>query len=175
METTVEARLAELEARVATLEGRANAEHTGSASSASAQPTTEDSTYWLVDALAPNEQLPDGSVIFGGNIKVGKRTYAYQWQRPTHFVSDEEWTDNLERLSALAHPIRGEILRRLLAAPATAAELVEENIVSSTGTAYHHLSALTHAGWTTKSGGEYTIRPARVIPLLTIITASEDH
>lgn len=175
METTVEARLAELEARVAALEGRANAGHTNSVSLTSAQPTTEDSTYWLVDALAPNEQLSDGSVIFGGNINVGKRTYVYQWQRPTTFVTDEEWTENLERLSALAHPIRGEILRRLLAAPATAAELVEENIVSSTGTAYHHLSALTHTGWTTKSGGEYAIRPARVIPLLIIITASEDH
>lgn len=170
METTVEARLTDLEARVAALEGRTKPTDADPASAAG-----ESSTYWLVDALAPNEQLPDGSVIFGGNINVGKRTYAYQWQRPTHFVSDEEWTDNLERLSALAHPIRGEILRRLLAAPATAAELVEENIVSSTGTAYHHLSALTHAGWTTKSGGEYAIRPARVIPLLTIITASEDH
>ncbi|MCZ9297689.1 ArsR/SmtB family transcription factor [Corynebacterium hesseae] len=171
MDTTVEARLAELEARVAALERRTN--------TADARPTPasneEDSTYWLVDALAPNEQLPDGSVIFGGNINVGKRSYAYQWQRPTTFVTDESWAENLERLSALAHPVRGEILRRLLAAPATAAELVEENIVSSTGTAYHHLSALTHAGWTTKSGGEYSIRPPRVIPLLTIITASEDH
>ena len=170
METTVEARLTDLEARVAALERRTTPTDADPASA-----TGESSAYWLVDALAPNDQLPDGSVIFGGNINVGKRTYAYQWQRPTHFVSDEDWTDNLERLSALAHPIRGEILRRLLAAPATAAELVEENIVSSTGTAYHHLSALTHAGWTTKSGGEYAIRPARVIPLLTIITASEDH
>lgn len=171
METTVEARLAELEARVDALES-----HTSTTDTTSTSPPPEkESTYWLVEALAPNQQLPDGSVIFGGNISVGKRTYAYQWQRPTNFVSDEAWTDNLERLSALAHPVRGEILRRLLAAPATAAELVEENIVSSTGTAYHHLSALTHAGWTTKSGGEYSIRPPRVIPLLTIITASEDH
>ena len=168
MESTIAARLTELEARVAALEGRTDAKPA---------PATDEegSTYWLANALAPNEQLPDGSVIFGGNINVGKRTYAYQWQRPTTFVTDEEWTENLERLSALAHPVRGEILRRLLAAPATAAELVEEHIVTSTGTAYHHLSALTHTGWTTKSGGEYAIRPARVIPLLIIITASEDH
>ncbi len=171
MEITVEARLAELEARVAALEGRTKSTDARSMSAANG----EDSTYWLVDALAPNEQLPDGSVIFGGNINVGKRSYAYQWQRPTTFVTDGSWAENLERLSALAHPVRGEILRRLLADPATAAELVEENIVSSTGTAYHHLSALTHAGWIAKSGGEYSIRPPRVIPLLTIITASEDH
>ena len=71
--------------------------------------------------------------------------------------------------------MRGEILRRLLSSPATATELVEEEIVTSTGTAYHHLSALTNGGWTTKTNGEYSIRAARVIPLLTIITASEDH
>lgn len=171
METTVEARLAELEARVAALES-----HTSTTDTTSTSPPREkESTYWLVEALAPNQQLPDGSVMFGGNIALGKRSYAYQWQRPTTFVTDESWSDNLERLSALAHPVRGEILRRLIAAPATAAELVDEHIVSSTGTAYHHLSALTHAGWTIKDNGEYAIRPARVIPLLTIITASEDH
>ena len=112
METTVEARLAELEARVAALEGRIKPTDASPAST-----TEEGSAYWLVDALAPNGQLPDGSVIFGGNINVGKRTYAYQWQRPTNFVTDEDWAENLERLSALAHPVRGEILRRLLAAP----------------------------------------------------------
>ena len=162
----VESRLSDLEARVARLEGK---------SSIPPQPPSEESTYWLVDALAPSTQLPDGSVIFGGNIALGKRTYAYQWQRPTTAITDEEWSENLERLAALAHPVRGEILRRLLAAPATAAELVDEDIISSTGTAYHHLSALTSAGWTTKTSGEYSIRPARVIPLLAIITASEDH
>ena len=50
METTVEARLAELEARVAALEGRVSAEHTDPTSPTPTQPTTEDSTYWLVDA-----------------------------------------------------------------------------------------------------------------------------
>ncbi|MDK8764489.1 winged helix-turn-helix domain-containing protein [Corynebacterium sp. MSK218] len=168
MEMTVEARLTQLEARVAALEGHTNTPRTPETSKA-------ESTYWLVEALEPNRELPDGSVIFGGNITLGRRAYAYQWQRPTTFVTDESWSENLERLSALAHPVRGEILRRLLAAPATAAELVEEGIVTSTGTAYHHLSALTNAGWTTKTSGEYSIRSARVIPLLTIITASEAH
>ena len=77
METTVEARLAELEARVAALEGRTTPTDAGPAST-----TGESSAYWLVDALAPNEQLPDGSIIFGGNINVGKRTYAYNGSAP---------------------------------------------------------------------------------------------
>lgn len=162
----VESRLGDLEARVARLEGQ---------SSTSPQPASQEPNYWLVDALTPSTQLPDGSVIFGGNIALGKRNYTYQWQRPTTAIIDQDWSENIERLAALDHPVRGEILRRLLAAPATAAELVNEDIVSSTGTAYHHLSALTSAGWTAKASGEYSIRPARVIPLLAIITASEDH
>lgn len=163
---SIESRVLALEERVAKLE----------------QPTptpievsADESTMWLADALEPSEELPEGSVIFGGNLTIGESSYIYQWQRPTEAVTHGDWSDNLDRLAALAHPIRGDILRRLLTAPVSATELVEEEIVTSTGTAYHHLSALTSAGWTTKTGGKYSLRPARVIPLLTIITASEAH
>ena len=71
--------------------------------------------------------------------------------------------------------MRGDILRHLLAGPATAVELVSDGIVSSTGTAYHHLHALQAAGWLTKVGGAFAIPPARVVPLLAIITAAEAH
>ena len=163
---SLESRIAHLEARVTKLENPAPDPIESSAS---------ESTMWLADALEPSDQLPEGSVIFGGNITTGLGSYVYQWQRPTDTVTAGDWSDTLERLAALAHPVRGEILRRLLSSPATATELVEEEIVTSTGTAYHHLSALTNGGWTTKTNGEYSIRAARVIPLLTIITASEDH
>lgn len=163
---SIESRVLALEERVAKLE----------------QPTptpievsADESTMWLADALEPSEELPEGSVIFGGNLTIGESSYIFQWQRPTEAVTNGDWSENLDRLAALAHPIRGDILRRLLTAPVSATELVEEEIVTSTGTAYHHLSALTSAGWTTKTGGKYSLRPARVIPLLTIITASEAH
>lgn len=163
---SLESRISHLEARVTKLENPAPHPIESSAGEA---------TMWLADALEPSEQLPEGSVIFGGNITTGLGSYAFQWQRPTKTVTAGDWSDNLNRLAALAHPVRGDILRRLLRAPATATELVEEDIVTSAGTAYHHLNALTHGGWTTKTHGEYSIRAARVIPLLTIITASEDH
>lgn len=134
---------------------------------------------WLADELARSTgevDAPDGSVIFAGHVNVGGQEYRYQWRRPTHLLLDGAWDENLERLAALAHPARGAVLRRLLHAPATAAELVEEEVVSSTGTAYHHLGALQAAGWTAKDGhGRHSVRPARIIPLLTIITASEAH
>ena len=163
---SIESRVLALEKRVAKLEQPIPAPVEASAG---------ESTMWLADALEPSEELPEGSVIFGGNLTIGECSYIYQWQRPTEAVTHGDWSDNLDRLAALANPIRGDILRRLLTAPASATELVEEEIVTSTGTAYHHLSALASAGWTTKAGGKYALRPARVVPLLTIITASEAH
>lgn len=162
---SAEERLAALEARVEALENAA-------AESSAAQ------GFWVVDALhAQRDQIPEGSVIFGGDIDAAGGSYSYQWQRPISTLTEPSmWSESIERLSALAHPVRGEILRRLLQAPAQVAELVDEEIVTSTSTAYHHLSALSHAGWIKKSGsGTYEIAPARVIPLLTIISAGEDH
>lgn len=163
--TGIEERLAALEARVEELEN--------------AQPApSEPSALWVVEALQnQREQLPQGSVIFGGDLDAAGANYAYQWQRPTDALMDVDfWTDSFERLSALAHPVRGAILRRLLQSSAQVNDFIEEELVTSTSTAYHHLSALTQAGWIKKSGsGIYDIAPKRVIPLLTIISASEDH
>lgn len=159
-------RLAEVERRLDALEHKPSAKQ---------QPASAD-TFWLLDALQAGPEIPDGSVAFGGDVQLGGGSYQYQWQRPTHAVTDEPWTDAITRLSALAHPLRAEILRRLLAAPATAADLVEEGIVSSTSTAYHHLNELSSAGWISKAqASTFEIRPSRVIALMTIIIAGEDH
>lgn len=128
-----------------------------------------------VDALeAPTPTGENGIVSFRGAVTLGDRTYQYDWARPVEFLTDTALSDSLARVSALAHPIRHAILARLLESPATVAELVEGE-VTSTGTAYHHLSALQAAGWVRKSRGSFEIPPARVVPLLTIIAASEDH
>lgn len=148
MHTSLESRLVDLEARVAALEGAAPAE-------------TDDPI--------------DGAVTFGGRVALGSGDYEYQWTRPTHFISDNAWDEQIARIAALAHPVRGEILRHLLSEPATAAELVAAELVSSPGTAYHHLKELQAAGWVTKTGGAYAIPPARVIPLMTVMIAAEAH
>lgn len=166
--TDTSARLAALEARVAALESPPTPTDT--------QPLSHQEDLWLLNELQNREPFPDGSVIFGGEVTVGGQRAMYQWQRPTHVLTDNPWDDNLDRLAALAHPIRGAILRRLLAAPATASDLVEEDTVSSTGTAYHHLGALAAGGWIAKdSSGRHSVRTSRVVALLTIIAASEDH
>lgn len=163
METTNTERIADLERRVADLEARLQPD--------TPQPTTSA----LLDALKANTDLVDGAVTFGGVVDTGGHHYEYEWTRPTHWVTDSEWEEEISRLSALAHPLRGNIMRRLLSAPATIAELVDEHIASSPGTAYHHVSALQAAGWVTKHDGSFAIPPARVVPLMAIITACEAH
>ncbi len=164
----LEARLQALEARVAKLE---NAE----TRNPEATITPDDEGLWLVKALQDSPPAPTGSVILGGDVNLHGNYFSYQWQRPTDFVMNKSWSENLERISALAHPLRGEIMRRLLAAEASAADLVEEGVVTSTGTAYHHLSALHAAGWVVKNSDKWSVRTSRVSPLMTIIIAGEEH
>ncbi|MCT1425702.1 ArsR/SmtB family transcription factor [Corynebacterium sanguinis] len=163
METAITEHIADLERRVAALEARLEPENPQPAALA------------LIDSLKANTDLVDGAVTFGGVVDTGGRHYEYEWTRPTHWVTDSEWEEEISRLSALANPLRGEIMRRLLTSPATVTELVEEHIASSPGTAYHHLSALQAAGWVTKHDGSFAIPPARVVPLMAIITACEAH
>lgn len=169
-------RLGALEGRVAALESQA------SSSGGTSPLTRATGEYWVVDGVeasrpqAETDNEPDnGALVFGGSVRVSGREYAYQWQRETDYLLGHEWDEYTERIAAIAHPVRGAILRRLLTKPASVAELVEEAIVSSTGTAYHHLGALQDAGWVAKLNGHFEVRPARVVPLLTIIAAGEDH
>ncbi|MDO5511876.1 helix-turn-helix transcriptional regulator [Corynebacterium sp.] len=152
----IDARLTAIEQRLAALEGA---------------PTdrTLSGDLWVLDNI-------DDSVIFAGDVHTGAGVAKYQWHRPTELLLDTDWAPHLERLAALAHPVRGAILRRLLDAPATVTELVDDALVTSTGTAYHHLGALQAGGWISKgAGGRWSVRTTRVIPLLTIIAATEDH
>lgn len=148
---SVEARLTDLEARVAALE------------QASQPPTTT------------SDSGGEGTVSFGGDVSLPTGAYSYEWIRPATWITDQPWGDAMERIAALAHPVRGAILRQLLSAPASATDLVASELVTSTGTAYHHLKELQAAGWVTKKGGVFEIPPSRVIPLMTIVIAGEAH
>lgn len=123
---------------------------------------------------AQQPSLENGIVSFQGDVLLDDCAYQYAWSRPTSHLTGAAFFESLERVSALAHPIRHAILARLLEGPASVNDLVDSGI-SSSGTAYHHLGALQSAGWVRKSHGNFEIPPSRVIPLLTIIAASEDH
>ena len=168
--TTIEARLAALEEHVP--------KETATTPTGTKQVDDTADTYWALTELSLRNNTADntGAVMFAGHITTSEQEAMYQWTRPTDFFLGTSWDDPMTRLTALAHPVRGTILRTLLDAPATAAQLAEKNVVTSTGTAYHHLNALMAAGWISKKPtGEFSIRTSRIVPLLTILACCEDH
>ena len=176
-ELELERRLAAIEARLAALEERIP-EETAATPTGTKQVDDSADTYWALTELSLRNNTADntGAVMFAGHVTTSEQEAMYQWTRPTDFFLATSWDDPMTRLTALAHPVRGTILRTLLDAPATAAQLAENNVVTSTGTAYHHLNALMAAGWISKKPtGEFSIRTSRIVPLLTILACCEDH
>ena len=166
----------ELRSQLAELEARVRALETGSAPAASTVPAPAggiEDTLWALNGL--KEQLPaPGAVMYTGAVDVGLGHVEYQWTRPTGYLLETDWAELAETVTALGHPLRLAILRRLLDGEHTVAQLVDELELASTGVAYHHLSALQNGGWVTSPRrGSWTIPVSRVIPLLTIITALE--
>lgn len=180
-EQKLERRLAAIEARLAALEEHAPKETAATPPTAligTKQVDDTADTYWALTELSSRNNTADntGAVMFAGHVTTSEQEAIYQWTRPTDFFLTTSWDDPMTRLTALAHPVRGTILRTLLDAPATAAQLAENNVVTSTGTAYHHLNALMAAGWISKKPtGEFSIRLSRIVPLLTILACCEDH
>jgi len=176
-EQELERRLATIEARLAALEEHVPKE-TATTPTGTKQVDNDADTYWALTELSSRNNTADntGAVMFAGHVTTSEQEAMYQWTRPTDFFLTSSWDDPMTRLTALAHPVRGTILRTLLDAPATAAQLAEKNVVTSTGTAYHHLNALMAAGWISKKPtGDFSIRVSRIVPLLTILACCEDH
>lgn len=134
---------------------------------------TGDDPFWALRAL--KERLPaPGGVVYTGSVDVGQGHVEYQWGRPTEHLLQSDWAEHAESIAALGHPLRLAIMRRLLDAEHTVAQLVDELELASTGVAYHHLSALQSGGWVTSPRrGTWTVPVGRVVPLLAIITALE--
>lgn len=123
----------------------------------------------------PEGDPTQGVITYQGNVKLDDAEYEYIWQRPADLLTETSWDATMERLAATAHPVRGKILQHLLHQPSTVADLKSAKLVTSTGTAYHHLSALQSAGWISKTtNGIYSIKPKRVIALLSLVLTMEE-
>jgi len=76
-------------------------------------------------------------------------------------------------LAALAHPLRLEILRRLLLGARTLGELQEIEGTGTSGQVHHHLRELRGAGLVvSQRRNDYAIPAERVVPLLVIVAAA---
>ncbi|MET9684617.1 ArsR/SmtB family transcription factor [Streptomyces coeruleorubidus] len=162
----LEERVAELERRLAVLEG-----------AHPAPPGPDESDFWALNGL--KEQLSelgaaDGGILYTGSVRLPTgEEYAWQMGALTEGLLEDDWTTAAESFAALGHPVRLRLLREILGGRRTAAELAELEEVGTTGQIYHHLRRLTGTGWLHATGrGGYEVPPSRVVPLLVAVATS---
>jgi hypothetical protein len=131
--------------------------------------------FWALHGL--QERLGDdqsGAVIYTGTVDLPTGEH-YDWQYGTA-VDDllaDDWATSAGTLSALGHPVRLQLLRRVLAGARTAADLGTDEGLGTTGQLYHHLRQLVGAGWLRSTGrGHYSVPGERVVPLLVILSGA---
>ncbi|MBW0119461.1 ArsR/SmtB family transcription factor [Pseudonocardia abyssalis] len=145
--TDTEARLADLERRVAALEGGG----------------------------APEPGDTSGTVRYSGEVHLhGDVSWTIEYDVGSALRLGDE--PRLAVLAALGHPARAGIVRALLAGgPCGTADLQEAAGLASTGQLYHHLRSLTHCGLVEQDGrGSYRVAPRVVVPALVLLTAAAD-
>ncbi|MFB9902407.1 helix-turn-helix domain-containing protein [Allokutzneria oryzae] len=144
------ARVAELELRVAALEGRA----------APAEPTREDG---------------GGLLAYEGTVTLHQELSWKILSRPEPLLALPDGP-RTEVLAALGNPVRLAVVRLLATdGPQPAAALQAAAGLGSTGQLYHHLKALTGARIVEQDGrGSYRLRPRATVPVLIVLAASSD-
>ncbi|MFJ7337998.1 ArsR/SmtB family transcription factor [Streptomyces sp. NPDC101116] len=162
----LEQRVAELERRLAALEG-----------TRSTGPRVVGGDFWALNGL--QEQLSeaeaaDGGVLYTGSVGLPTgEEYSWQMTVLTEDLLEGDWTTAAESFAALGHPVRLRLLREILGGRRTAAELAEMDEVGTTGQIYHHLRQLIATGWLHTTGrGRHEVPPARVVPLLVALATT---
>ena len=141
-----------------------------------ADPSTVDmhDAFWALNRLKGRYPSP-GAVAYTGSVDIGVGHVEYQWDRHTDDILDADGAVRAERVAALGHPVRLAMLRLLLDAEHTVAQLVDELELASTGVAYHHLNQLQAASWVASpKRGVWAVPVSRIVPLMTIIIAFEE-
>ncbi|WP_136518010.1 helix-turn-helix domain-containing protein [Cellulomonas telluris] len=165
----VRTRLEQLEQRVAALESAAASTDAAADQAPAADP---DDRFWALHAL--RRLVPgDGGVLFAGTVETADGRAEWQWGRTTGDLLDADWTAHAAALGALGHPVRLALLQAVVQGTRTVAELTAREDTGTSGQVYHHLRQLVAAGWLRHHGGRYQVPAERVVPLLTVLAASE--
>jgi hypothetical protein len=159
-------RLAELERRVARLEGLAEP-------GPGAEPVPV-GAFWALAGLTERAAgLEQGAVVYAGHVDIGDGPVDWQITTAAGDLAGQEWADLAEPLGALGHPVRLRLLQAIATGTHTTAQLQELPGLGTTGQIYHHLRALTSAGWLRAGGrGSWAVPPERVVPLLVVLAAA---
>lgn len=173
---------ADMAAAIEHLKGRLDALEAAKGAGAPLPPGPEVSPdrFWLLDRLARNtgpafsDGEVAGSVAYGGRVRApGAGELVWQLEHAVPDLMEADLGAVSAVLGALGHPMRLEILRRLLLGARTLGELQEIPSTGTSGQVHHHLRELRAAGLVVSHRrNDYAIPAERVVPLLVIVTAA---
>jgi hypothetical protein len=167
----IEARLAALETQQISIDNVTNT--LGSA----AKLTMTDDRYWALNELNRQSVVKPadrGAVLYAGTVSLPSGAqYVWQRQDSTRELLERDWRDLSETISALAHPMRLEILKSALGQDRSTQDFMALPDMGTTGQLFHHIKALQDAGWLRSlQRGLYGVPGERVVPLLAILAAA---
>jgi hypothetical protein len=176
-------RLAALEDRVSRLEQRDSLAVAPDAG----EDVSRGDGLWAIEVLRRRSGAPfdadgvAGSVLFAGSATLpteaagpGSGTVVWQEEHPVPRLLGNGWTDAAGALAALGHPVRLELIRRLLSGAHTTHELAEIPDLGTSGQLYHHLRELQAAGLVVqRRRNDYAVPADRVIPCLVLVAAAQ--
>ncbi|OUZ12798.1 hypothetical protein BHE97_00890 [Aeromicrobium sp. PE09-221] len=154
---TIEERLAAVERRLTELEA---------ARSTSPSPSSGD--LWVLDGLRPAAEGTEGIVLWAGTVRTAEGPVDWQMGRMADELLHADDLDiAADRLAALGHPVRLALLVAVIRGTTKVTDLAEHLELASTGQVYHHIKALSAAGWLRQAArGHVTVPPERVVPVL---------
>jgi len=166
--TPLERRVSELERRFAELTG-------GSIAKQPPPGARPPDIYWALTGLRDRlDEDSSGAVLYTGSVDLPTgEHFDWQYGSPVDDLLDADWSQWAGTLGALGHPVRLQLLRRVLAGTRKAAELAADASLGTTGQLYHHLRQLVSAGWLhSATRGHYAVPGERVVPLLVILSGA---
>lgn len=179
---SLQQQISDLAERLVAIESRLNASSpaivTDTEARSSSATTSMQSQFWalegLQDRLGDHPETESGVVMIVGSMTLPSGApVAWQESATSNGLLEQEWTDLASTFSALAHPVRVELLRQILLGKTSTAELALLENLGTTGQLHHHLRQLVAAGWvrpTTR--GSYEVPVARIVPLLASMIAA---
>lgn len=183
-DASADERYAALAARIAALEERASDAEVASAGTAAPDAPTapaapasdlpDPDTFWVLSGLKRREPGADGAVIYAGVVPTAAGEINWQYQHSAAELIESDDDEHVaQRLAALGSAVRLRVLRAVLAGTDGIADLTALDDMGTKGQLYHHVRALTAAGWLRSAGrGRVQVPAERVVPLVLALAAT---